>query len=41
MYLERPEVPEMYKQHFPELFDTERVPPMYNQYWNPEIALTR
>ena len=31
----------MYRQHFPELFDEGRVPPLVNTYAHPEIALTR
>jgi len=40
-YLQRPEVPAVYQAQFPEFFNTERVPPMYNPYVEPEVALAR
>jgi len=40
-YLSRPEVPQVYQDTFPHLFESERVPPMFNPYWFPEAAIHR
>ena len=31
-------VPDVYQATFPHLFDTERVDPMCNPYWYPEVT---
>lgn len=41
-YLSRPEVPDVYKQIYPEFFDPGRVPPMFHPYLgDPEMLLAR